>query len=334
MADKQYDIIGIANPGQDLVIELEKLPEVVSSKMYDCSFQGGGWVATALCAAGNLGAKTSFLGVIGDDLIGKLIADDFKFNNVDTSHLIIESGKRSNFCMCITQRSDKSKYLISRPGECREVDLCDLDKEFIQSAKIIHVGFVNEAVIKAAEMIHEVGGKVSVDAAYYKPYVYENYNIFDIFIGSEYYFDGVCAELGKKTSKELSKDEKFEVMRYIQSKGPETVIFTFGADGSLGVYGKNTFEQPAMDVPVVDTTGAGDVFHGAFDVGYLRGMSVPEAAKYATGVSSIKCTQLGGRAGIPDSETLNKFLETGIIDYEKINERVKKYKHGLNEKRV
>ena len=73
--EKKYDLIGIANPGQDLVVELEALPrDVVSSRMYDCSFQGGGWVATALCAAGNLGAKTSFLGVIGDDVFGNLSA--------------------------------------------------------------------------------------------------------------------------------------------------------------------------------------------------------------------------------------------------------------------
>ena len=59
--EKKYDIIGIANPGQDLVVELPEMPHnAVSSKMYDCSFQGGGWVATALCAAGSLGAKAAF----------------------------------------------------------------------------------------------------------------------------------------------------------------------------------------------------------------------------------------------------------------------------------
>lgn len=329
--DKEFDIIGIANPGQDLVVELEKIPhDTVSNRMYDCSFQGGGWVATALCAAGNLGMKTSFLGVIGDDTFGNLIKEDFNFNNVDTNHLIVEKGKQSNFCMCLTERSTKSKFLISRPGECREVEVEDLDKKFIQSAKIIHVGFVNDAIIAAADMIHEVGGKVSVDAAYYKPYVYENYKIFDIFIGSEYFFDGVCEEIGKSESKYLSDEEKYEVMRYIQKQGPEIVIFTLGSEGSIGVFGDKTFKQPPMEVPVVDTTGAGDVFHGAFNTAYINGMSVPEAAKFATGVSSIKCTQLGGRAGIPDIQTLNTFLKTGNIDFNKINARVQKYKHGLN----
>ena len=327
---KKYDIIGIGNPGQDMVVELEKIPyEEVSSKMYDCSFQGGGWVATALCAAGNLGAKTSFLGVIGDDVFGKMITEDFKFNNVETSHLVVAEGKRSNFCICITERSTKSKHLISRSGELREVEISDIDEEFIKSARMIHVGFVNEAIRKAADIIHENDGKVSVDAAYYKPYVYENYDIFDIFIGSEYYFDGVCEELGMKSAKYLNDNEKYEVMKYIQSKGPEIVIFTFGEHGSMGIYGNEKFVQPAMAANIKDTTGAGDVFHGAFDVAYLNGLSVPEAAKFATGASTIKCTRLGGRAGIPDLDILNVFLKTGKIDEEKINERGDKYLHGL-----
>lgn len=217
--EKKYDIIGLATPGQDLVIELEKMPREVSSKMYDCCFQGGGWVATALCAAGNLGMRASFCGVVGDDVFGRMIAEDFKYNNVDTSHLIVEKGKRSNFCLCITERAEKSKMLISRPGECREVEPDDIDEEYIRSARMLHVGFVNDGIRKAADIIHTAEGKVSVDAAYYKPYVYDNYDIFDIFIGSEYYFNGLLEELGIDVSKPLSDKEKFEVMRYVQSKG-------------------------------------------------------------------------------------------------------------------
>lgn len=327
--EKKYDIIGLATPGQDLVVELEKMPQTVSSRMYDCCFQGGGWVATALCAAGNLGMRASFCGVIGDDIFGKMITEDFRFNHVDTSHLIVDKGKRSNFCLCITERADKAKTFISRPSECREVEPEDIDEDYIRSARMLHVGFVNAGIRKAAEIIRSAGGKVSVDAAYYKPYVYENYDIFDIFIGSEYYFNGVAGSLGIDLAHPLSDETMFEVMRSIQKQGPDIVIFTFGADGSKGIYGENTFSVPAMDVPVVDTTGAGDVFHGAFDAAYLRGMDVVSAAKYATGVSSIKCTQMGGRAGIPDAEMLETFFTSGVIDYEKLNRRAEHYRRGL-----
>lgn len=327
---KKYDIIGIGTPGLDFVVELERLPRnVVSSKMQDCCFQGGGWFATALCAAGNLGMRTSFMGMIGNDVFGKMIEDDFKYNKVDTSHLIVKDGVRSNLCLCLTESSTKSKTIISRPGECREVDFCDLDEEYLKSTRMLHVGFVNDGIAYAADIVRANGGKVSVDAAYYQPYIYNYYSHFDIFIGSEYFFNGLCDELGKESYGKLSSEEIYEVIRHVRSKGPETVIFTFGSDGCKGIYQDKCFEQPAMEVPVVDTTGAGDCFHGAFDTAYLMGMGVEEAARFATGVSSIKCTALGGRAGIPDLEMLNRFLESGEIDYEKLNKRVEHYKRGI-----
>ncbi len=98
--------------------------------------------------------------------------------------------------------------------------------------------------------------------------------------------------------------------------GPSIVVFTLGAKGCVG-YSKEEgfFELPSFDVVVQDTVGAGDVFHGAYVVGLLRGYSAKEAARLATAVSCIKCTRIGSRAGIPDWDTVQKYLKTGEIDY-------------------
>ena len=88
--------------------------------------------------------------------------------------------------------------------------------------------------------------------------------------------------------------------------------------------------SPAFPVKEkVDTVGAGDVFHGAYVVGLLRGLSPKEAARLATGVSCIKCTRIGGRAGIPDWDTVQKYLQTGEIDYTEIDQRVEFYGRKL-----
>ena len=78
-----------------------------------------------------------------------------------------------------------------------------------------------------------------------------------------------------------------------------------------------------------DTVGAGDVFHGAYLTGLLRGYDALEAARLATAVSCIKCTRIGGRAGIPDLKTAEVFLRTGKIDYREIDERVDFYGRRL-----
>ena len=89
------------------------------------------------------------------------------------------------------------------------------------------------------------------------------------------------------------------------------------------------FDAPAFRVDVVDTVGAGDVFHGAFVAGLLQGWSVKDICRFASAVSAIKITRQGGRAGIPDMKTVQHFLETGEIDYKEIDERVKFYGRSL-----
>jgi sulfofructose kinase len=90
--------------------------------------------------------------------------------------------------------------------------------------------------------------------------------------------------------------------------------------------GEGYFELPAFSVAVQDTTGAGDVFHGAYLAMLSRGMDTRQAALYAAATSAIKCTRVGGRAALPDFETLDSFVKTGVIDYTEIDQRVKLYR--------
>ena len=112
-------------------------------------------------------------------------------------------------------------------------------------------------------------------------------------------------------------------------RGPEIVVFTFGEKGCVGLSGEGYFEIPAFQVDAVDTVGAGDVYHGAFLAGLLKGLPVVEVARMASAVSAIKCTRIGGRAGIPDMDTVQHFMRTGEIDYTEIDARVEFYKRGI-----
>jgi len=95
--------------------------------------------------------------------------------------------------------------------------------------------------------------------------------------------------------------------------GPRTLMCTLGGQGVLAVIGGRVEAFPAYEVDVVDTTGAGDVFHGAYLVGLLQGWDLQATALFASAVSAIKCTQLGGRAGIPTLQAALAFLaERGV----------------------
>lgn len=83
---------------------------------------------------------------------------------------------------------------------------------------------------------------------------------------------------------------------------------TLGEKGCMWIDGGNRHFVPAFQVQVVDTTGAGDVFHGAFALALAEGMQGAEAVRFATGAAALKCTMQGGRAGIPNRNSLNAFL--------------------------
>jgi sugar/nucleoside kinase (ribokinase family) len=83
------------------------------------------------------------------------------------------------------------------------------------------------------------------------------------------------------------------------------------------------------NIDVVDTTGAGDVFHGAYLFGLIKGWDSIETAKFACAVSAITCTRLGGRAGIPQLETVLRFLKDGYIDYTDTDKRAEFYEDGI-----
>ena len=114
-------------------------------------------------------------------------------------------------------------------------------------------------------------------------------------------------------------------------EGEERPVLTFGLEQGDVRAANLAWNRglPSFDVVVQDTVGAGDVFHGAYVVGLLRGYSAKEAARLATAVSCIKCTRIGGRAGIPDWDTVQKYLKTGEIDYTEIDERVAFYGRKL-----
>lgn len=323
MNNKTIDILGIGDPFLDLVVEIDKLPNSnTNCPMHNRCFQGGGNVATALCAASRLGMKTALIGSVGDDLFGKLSIEDLEYNNVDISKMVVHSGKKSNFSVCLSERTVKGKEFLVGHGDFDDITEEYIDEDFVKSAKMLHTGYITPAVIKACEYIHEAGGKVSIDAPYYKSFVYENYKHFDIFIGSEMYYDAMCEAKG------YNPGEYEKNMNTLRDAGCEIVIFTFGEKGCKGVYEDKYFDIPALEVDAVDTTGAGDVFHGAYDYAYLSGYDPEFCAMFSTGVSAIKCTRPGGRSGIPTLDVLEKFLETGEIDYTEIDKRVAHYQNG------
>ena len=315
------DIVGIETPCMDFAVQVDELPKPnEGAALKDFTWQGGGKIATGFIAAARLGAKCLFIGVLGDDLFGRAIYHDFKRHGVDVSRVRIRPGTCS-VSVVISDERTKGRSILHKPGSCGQLtENDDVDLDVIKEAKyffLAHLGGIN---LKAARIAKENGVKVLMDADYPHQGLRENIGLIDAFIASEFVYNDF-----------FPGDDDYEKnCAKIREMGPDIVVFTFGDKGCVGMDSNGYFSLPAYKVQVMDTLGAGDVYHGAFLAGLIRGWDAKKTADFSNAVSAIKVTRAGGRAGIPDFDTAIKFMETGVIDYTEIDQRVEYYKRGLD----
>lgn len=316
------DIIGIGQPIKDFLMVVEKMPEENSfTALEDFSSQGGGKVSTALVAAARLGMKCAMVGTVGQDHRGRFVRDDFIRHGIDTSHLIERKEGETGYCVCLAERSTQNRRFFGiRPG-ADQLKETELDYEFLREGKILHLEAPDAVSKAAAAYARKQGILVSMDG---DPYEDENESLkemesmIDIFIGSEAYFR-------KRAGNGCIKDVLYE----LSEKGCAVSAVTLGEKGAAALIDGKYIEIPAYHgIEAVDTTGAGDVFHGAFLSAWCKRMDPVYCLQFASAVSAVKCTFIGGRSGIPSWEEAVCFMEHGyIMNIKNLEERKIFYKN-------
>ena len=316
------DIIGIGQPIKDFLMVVDKMQAENSfTALKDYSSQGGGKVSTALVAAARLGMKCAVMGTVGQDQKGRFVRDDFARHGIDTSHLIERREGETGYCVCLAERSTQNRRFFGiRPGAA-QLKETELDLEFLKKGRILHLETPDAVSKAAAAFARKQGILVSMDGDPYED-EYEDLkemeDMTDIFIGSEAYFR-------KRAGNGCIKDVLYE----IAEKGCAVSAGTLGEKGSAAVIHGKYIEIPAYQgMEVVDTTGAGDVFHGAFLSAWRKGMDPVRCMRFASAVSAVKCAYIGGRSGILEWEEAIYFMDHGCIpDTKYLEERRKFYKN-------
>jgi len=305
-----FDVVGIGDLCLDFTAATPRIPatDMASPLLYTAN-QGGGKVPTALVALSRLGGSCTLFSTVGDDAAGRFCVQELKDAGVDTGNLVSLPGEKTNMTICLAEQETGGRSFIGK-YVMRTVLPEEIKKPVIQSARYVHLWSVSPAAQQAAAWIHESGGEVVFDADRYSPEFEACLQMIDVFICSEFYFTGMFGVESARSEASLESG-----LRTLKQKGPRIVVVTLGARGYAGIDESGYFSGPAFtQIEVVDSTGAGDVFHGAFLYGLLQGWSAAETAHFASAVSAIKCTAPGGRAGIPDAATVERFLRTGEID--------------------
>jgi sugar/nucleoside kinase (ribokinase family) len=316
-----FDVIGIESPCMDFAMNLDRLPTPNGgARLNGYTWQGGGKISTGIIAAARLGAKCMQIGTLGDDIFGRAVYADFIRHGVDVSRMRMIRGSTTSLSVVMSDLETNGRSIMFKTGSVPRVrEEAETDLEVVRTAKfffLAHLGGIN---LRAAKIARENNVRVLMDADHPHVGMLENMGLIDDFIASEFVYDAMFPD---------SSDYKKNCAEVL-AMGPRTVVFTFGPKGCVGMDGNGYFELPTYDVPVADTLGAGDVYHGAFLAGLLQGWDAKKTADFSNAVSSIKCTRPGGRAGIPDFKTVIRFMETGEIDYSEIDKRVEYYQRGL-----
>ena len=295
------DIAGIGANVYDTLITLKGYPkEDTKMRCESLRQSGGGPCATGLVAASKLGAKTAFIGNLSDDAGGIFLKADFEKFGVSTDFCTVKSGYASFSSYIWLARDKATRTIVFDKGNLPPVALDERAKKAIAESKVLMFdGNELDAAVEAAKIARENGVKVLYDAGGLYDGVERLLPYADILIPSEEFALG---HTGAKTAEEAAK--------ILFSKySPEIVVVTQGKAGGILFDGKAIMPYPALPAEVVDSNGAGDVFHGAFAFAVTKGYNAYKACIFSSAVSALKCTKVGSRDAVPTFDETVKYLK-------------------------
>jgi ribokinase len=259
---------------------------------------GGGPVPTALAVFSRLGGKASFVGVIGDRQDGLKIRSDLISYGVDVSELIMRPDRRSPCATIWVDGGSGLRTVALDPGNAESISINELPADLLQKAPILLIDGRDAAVcIEAAKLCKEGGGKVILDAGSPRASIEDLLAVTDHAVVSHDFLKGIFPDL-----------DEVEALRRMQAMGPSSVVVTLGEEGGLWRDGDSNGRYDAFSVDAVDTTGAGDAFHGGYLFGLKSGLDMAERCRFAAAVAALVCRGLGGRKTTPAYEEVMKFI--------------------------
>ena len=298
------NIVGIGANVFDTLYMVDKYPaEDTKMRANAVKVSGGGPCATALVAASKLGASCAFIGNLSDDSGAKFLKEDFERYGVSTEYIKIKQGYETFSSVLWLAKETTSRTCVFYRGNVPPTELDQVAGQAIKDAEILMVdGNDLEAAVEGAKIAKASGTKVLYDAGGLYEGIENLIPYADILIPSEEF------ALGHTKAKNAEEAAKILYEKY----SPEVVVITQGKRGGILYDGKTVERYPAPPVTVVDSNGAGDVFHGAFAFAVTKGMNYSKACLFSSAVSTLKCTKFGAREGVPTyDETIDFLKERG-----------------------
>ena len=293
------DLVGVGLNATDTLIPLAAFPERGSKLEYTiATVMPGGQAASTVIACQTWGLRTRYVGKIGDDDAGRLHRSEFKRTGVDAR--LVEVANAASPQSLILVDGGGERTVLCRRDERLLLRPDDLDREWIVQARALHVdGYETAAATTAARWAHEAAIPVIADLDETYPGVDDLIANVDYLIVSRDFPGRLTGE------RDLHQALRSTHARY----GCRLAAATLGQDGVLAWDGERFHFRPTYCVNVVDTTGAGDIFHAGFIYALMQGWSLERQLDFACAAAALNCTASGARGGIRGVEDVHALME-------------------------
>lgn len=300
MADFDLLVIGEINP--DLVLSGADLAPAFgqAEKLVDAAALTIGSSSVIMaCGAARLGLRTAFVGVVGDDELGHFMLRAMRAREVDTSACIVDPTLATGMSVILSQPEDRA--ILTHLGATAALRCEWIDRVMLRRARHLHVGsyFLLDALRPGLPALfaeaREMGLSTSLDTNW------DPSGGWDGGLGQLLPLCDVFMPNAAEAKLISGQDDLDRALDRLSGWVP-TLAVKLGAEGGEARQGRVSVRSPALSVPVVDTTGAGDSFDSGFVYGYLNGWSLSRSLRLACACGSLSARAVGGTAGQPTLE--------------------------------
>lgn len=308
MASWRFDVLGLGCVAiDDLLFLAEYPPPDAKVPVQRRDRQCGGLTATALVAAARQGARCGFAGVLGNDELSAFVRRRFEEEGIDVSLARCRPGARPIHSIILVDQSRHTRTIVYDLEGAYGAEPDWPEEDVLCASRVLLVDhFGMDGMIRAARIARRAGIPVVADLEKHQhPRFGELLAEVDHLIVSQ----GFAARLTGQEDPAVAAETLWKADR-------QAVVVTCGSEGgwyvgrqqpeAASIFGPQRYR--AFPVKVVDTTGCGDVFHGAYAAALARGVPLDERIRYAAAAAALKATQLGGQAGIPRRQAVEEFL--------------------------
>ena len=297
------DVLGIGLNATDTLLLVREFPPYAGKVAFERELLSpGGQVATAIVTCARLGLRAKYVGTIGDDLRGQIQRESLEGTGVDTTSVIVRSGCPNQTAYIIIDERTGERTVLWQRFDGLRLRPSEISPDDVRNTRLLHLdGYDIEAAAHAACIARRNHVPVSLD-------VDSVYPGFESVLKN---VDYLVAGSGWPAKWTGEPDPLLALPSLQREYGLRIAAMTLGEHGAIAFSGDFTWTySPAFEVPCVDTTGAGDVFHGAFCFAILQGVPLQQALDYSNAAAAINCTGIGARGHIPTGAEVNSLLSS------------------------